>query len=130
MAVKTRDARPSDAEMEVLKAFWAHGDASARELHDRLPAELGWAYSTTRTVLERMRAKGLVTRKAVHGLAVYGAAEGKVGLLARMIRDFSHHVLGVDGPLPVSAFTGSTILSKAEIAELEARLKDDAEDGR
>jgi predicted transcriptional regulator len=130
MAKKSGEPRPSDAEMEVLKALWAHGDASAREVHERLPEELGWAYSTTRTVLERMRAKGLVTRRSVHGLAVFAPADEKVGLLARMIRDFSRRVLGVDGPLPVSAFTGSSLLTDAEIAELEARLQEDEENGR
>ena len=49
---------PSDLELEVLKAFWRGGAMSAREAQTVIEPELGWSASTTRTVLERMVAKG------------------------------------------------------------------------
>eukprot|EP01030_Chromulinospumella_sphaerica_P013466 gene13466-13244_t len=66
---------PSDTELEILKVFWRDGAASAREIQAALPQALDWTGSTTRTVLERMRAKGLLVRRSVHGLAVYEAAQ-------------------------------------------------------
>jgi BlaI family transcriptional regulator, penicillinase repressor len=99
---------PSDLELEVLKAFWRGGAMSAREAQGLIEPELGWSASTTRTVLERMVAKGLLVRRSVHGLAVYEAH--KRGLLE------------IDGRLPASAFSGSQILSETEIQELETLL--------
>ena len=69
----SQPSAPSDAELSVLKCFWRDGDLSAREVQDRIGAEQGWTSSTTRTVLERMVAKGLLIRRSVHGLAVYEA---------------------------------------------------------
>ena len=50
---------PSDAEWRVLHALWLKQPASARELLDEL-ADVGWAYTTLKTMLTRMEAKGLV----------------------------------------------------------------------
>ncbi|HYE47330.1 MAG TPA: BlaI/MecI/CopY family transcriptional regulator [Caulobacter sp.] len=118
---------PSDTELEILKVFWRDGAASAREVQDALPAGLDWTASTTRTVLERMRAKGLLERRSVHGLAVYEPAQAKADVLGGVLRRVMRQVLEVEGPLPASAFAGSQILSAEELAELEALLNADEE---
>jgi BlaI family penicillinase repressor len=118
---------PSDTELEILKVFWRDGAASAREVQTALPDGLDWTGSTTRTVLERMRAKGLLTRRSVHGLAVYEAARGKADILGGILRRMMRQVLEVEGPLPASAFAGSQILSAAELAELETLLNAEEE---
>lgn len=97
---------------------------SARETQRLAGPELGWAVSTTRTTLERMRAKGLLERRSVHGMAVYAAAQAKVdvvGAVLRRVRD----LLDIKGALPASAFAGSELLSPEEVTELEAMLAAD-----
>jgi len=111
----------SDLELEVLKAFWRHGDLSGRELHDRVSGALGWTASTTRTVLERMRGKGLLSRREVHGVAVYSHVHPKVQILSGLMRRLSA-ALEMDRTLPAAAFTGSQLLDAADIAALEAML--------
>lgn len=120
-------ADPSDAELDVLKLFWRDGPQSARAVHDQIGPQLGWASSTTRTVLERMCAKGLLERRELEGVAVFAPRQSKIDVLGRALRKFSRRVLEMDGPLNAEAFTGSQLLSAAEIAELQAVL--DAEDG-
>ena len=112
---------PSDTEMEILKTFWRDGDLSVRELQERIAGQLNWTPSTTRTVLERMRAKGLLSRRNVHGMAVYSHVHPKVQVLVGLMRRLSA-VLEMDRALPVAAFSGSQILTADEIAELEAML--------
>lgn len=116
-------AAPSDAELAVLKCFWRDGALSAREVHTRIGAELDWTVSTTRTVLERMRAKGLLTRNEVHGMAVYATAQAKVTVIGGLMRRLSA-MLEIDGPLPASAFSGSQLLDADDIAALEKALAD------
>lgn len=113
---------PSDAEMAVLKAFWRLGPLSAREAQDALADELGWAPSTMRTVLERMRAKGLLQRRAVHGMAVYAPARDKVAVLGGALNRLVRSVLEVRGELPASAFAGSEILTPDELKALHDLL--------
>lgn len=120
---------PSDREMDILKCFWRYGDLSARELQTRIAHQLNWNASTTRTVLERMRTKGLLSRRDVHGIAVYSHVHPKIEVLSGLMRRLSA-VLELDGTLPAAAFSGSQLLDAADIAELEAVLNPrDAGDG-
>ncbi len=126
---------PSDTELELLKLFWRSGAMSAREVQDALPAELDWAASTTRTVLERMRAKGILVRKSVHGMAVYTTAQDKVSVIGGALRRMMRGVLEIDSALPASAFAGSRLLSEEDLKALEAILNraeagDDKRDGK
>ena len=54
--------------------------------------------------------------------ALVTARISKTTTLAHMAREFFGRVLEVDGPLPASAFTGSTLLSDDELDELEGLL--------
>lgn len=115
---------PNPSELEVLKALWSSQRLSAREIHDRIGDAQGWSYSTTRTVIQRMVDKGLVTKDSVHGLAVFAAADRKVDLISQLVRSFTKRVLEADpSALPASAFAGSRLLDEAERAELDALLK-------
>jgi predicted transcriptional regulator len=120
------EASPSAAELALLKLFWIHGPMSAREAQGHAGPELGWAVSTTRTTLERMRAKGLLERRSVHGVAVYAPAERKVDVIGRLLRRL-RGVLDIEGDLPASAFAGSRLLSPDELEELDALLAADGE---
>jgi predicted transcriptional regulator len=119
-------ADPSDAEFDVLKLFWKDGVLSAREVHEQIGPQLGWAPSTTRTVLERMCAKGLLERRERVGVAVFAACQSKVDVVGRALTKFARRVLEIDGPLSAQAFTGSQLLTPGEIAELQAVLDSDA----
>ena len=119
-------ADPSDAEFDVLKLFWRDGPLNAREVHERIGPQLGWAPSTIRTVLERMCAKGLLERTERGGVAVFTASESKVDVVGRANLRSARRVMEVDGPLSAQAFTGSQLLTSDEIAELQAVLDADA----
>lgn len=55
---------PSDElEYAVLVELWHLGSASVRELHERLGAPDGLAYTTTAKVVDRLREKGLIRRQ-------------------------------------------------------------------
>ena len=112
---------PSESELDILKCFWRDGDLSAREVQSRIAGDLGWSSSTTRTVLERMRAKGLLSRRDVHGMAVYSTVQPKVAVIGGLMKRLGA-LLDIDGPLPAAAFSGSQILNADDIAELEAAL--------
>lgn len=121
-----RSVPPTDAELQVLKHFWRDGDLSSREVHDRIAARLDWTPSTTRTVLERMRSKGLLSRRDVHGVAVYSHAQPKTQVLGGLVRRLSA-LLELDGGLPAAAFSGSQLLDSDDISELEAVLNGSGE---
>lgn len=112
---------PSESELDILKCFWRDGDLSAREVQSRIAGDLAWSSSTTRTVLERMRAKGLLSRRDVHGMTVYSTAQPKVAVIGGLMKRLGA-LLDLDGPLPAAAFTGSQLLAADDIAALEVLL--------
>jgi predicted transcriptional regulator len=110
------------AELEVMKVLWSGDGLSAREIHEQLGEQQGWAYSTTRTTIERMVRKGLVEKSAFHGLHIYSASVSRARGLARMVRDFAAQVLESSHVPVVSLFADSGNLTEEEIAELRDLL--------
>jgi len=58
----------------VLAAVWELGVATAREVYDRVGLPLGLVYTTTARVLDRLQAKGLVSRDKVGKSFAYRAS--------------------------------------------------------
>jgi BlaI family penicillinase repressor len=105
-----------------MKTLWSRGGLSAREIHDAVTGTTGWAYSTTRTMLERLVKKGLIGKRSVHGLHVYEAAISRAQGMAPLVRTFARNVLGLSH-VPVAAlFRDSEALTRAEIDELREIL--------
>lgn len=117
----------SPAELELMKVLWDADGLSAREVHERLAEQLGWAYSTTRTTLERMVRKGLVSKSSFHGLLLYSPAVSRAAGLARLVRDFARQVVETSHGPVVSLFADSGTLDEREIEEL-SRLLDQADE--
>jgi predicted transcriptional regulator len=115
---------PNVTEFEVLKLLWREGRLSAREVHDRLADEQGWAYSTTRTVLDRMVAKKLLHRRVFHGLNLYDARLSRVRTIAPIVRAFAERVAEVHPAAVVPLFAESDALTPEEVEELAALLEE------
>lgn len=63
--------RLSDAEWKVMSAVWEHHPTTAREVLDRVEAETDWAYTTVKTLLARLVAKGAVAAGKRGNRSVY-----------------------------------------------------------
>lgn len=115
---------PNATELEVLKLLWRDGKLSAREVHERLADTQVWAYSTTRTVLDRMVAKKLLQRRVFHGLNLYDTRLSRVRAIAAMVRAFAERVVEVHPAAVVPLFAESDALTPAEVEELAALLEE------
>ena len=61
-------------EWDLLEVLWAAERATAREVADALQARRGWAYSTVKTMLDRMVKKELVDARRVGNVWEYAPA--------------------------------------------------------
>jgi len=52
-----------ELEYAVLTALWELGSATPRDVHERVGEPKGLVYTTTAKVLDRLREKGLVSRR-------------------------------------------------------------------
>ena len=64
----------ADTEWALLDTLWSAGRITAREATERLETERGWAYSTVKTMLDRMVAKNLVRARQVGNVWEYEPA--------------------------------------------------------
>ena len=113
----------SRAEYNILRTLWKKGKLSVREVHDQLQGTLGWAYTTTKTMMDRMVEKGLLSRESFHGIFLYQPLISRPAGLARMVQFFADRVLEMDVGSVVSLFARSKALSPEEIEELNKLLK-------
>ncbi len=113
----------SRAEYDILRTLWKQGKSSVREVHDQLQETLGWAYTTTKTMMDRMVEKGLLNRESFHGIFLYEPMISRPAGLARMVQFFADRVLEMDVGSVVSLFARSKAITPEEIEELTELLK-------
>ncbi len=115
----------SRAEYDILRTLWKKGRLSVREVHDQLQETYGWAYTTTKTMMDRMVEKGLLNRESFHGVYLYKPMITRPAGLARMVQFFADRVLEMDVGSVVSLFARSKAITPEEIEELNKLLKQD-----
>ncbi len=117
----------SKAEYDILRILWKKGRLTVREVHDHLQETYGWAYTTTKTMMDRMAAKDLLSRDEFHGIYLYTPRITRPMGLARMVEFFADRVLEMDAGSVVSLFAHSKAISPEEMKELNALLKKEKE---
>jgi BlaI family penicillinase repressor len=123
---KKRDlaARPqalkglTDAEWAIMNVVWEHEPCAAGTVQEALESSHSWAYSTVKTTMDRMVAKGLLTTQAIRNLTLFSAqisrADAQRGELRRLL---SRAFDGALTPL-IHFLVEEEKLSPEEIAEL------------
>ena len=114
----------SKAEYDILRIVWKHKRQTVREVHDQLQEAYSWAYTTTKTMMDRMVAKRLMKRETFHGIFLYEALITRPAGLARMVEFFADRVLEMDAGSVVSLFARSKAISPEEIEELNRLLQE------
>lgn len=61
----------TEAEWQIMKALWEKHPATTREIMERLPAGVKWAYTTIKTMLTRLVDKQVVREAKQGNTSVY-----------------------------------------------------------
>lgn len=102
----------------MLTALWELASASAREIHDRVGEPRDLVYTTTAKVLDRLYAKGLVSRKRSGKAFIYEPKVERQRVERERARAMLVHLLGQE-PRPAIA----TLVEAVEA--IDPRLIDD-----
>jgi predicted transcriptional regulator len=111
-------------EFDILRILWKSGRLNVREVHTQMIENYTWAYSTTKTMMDRMVKKGLLSREQFHGVYLYKPLISRPKGFARLISFFSERVLELDHSAIVSLFSRSKALTPEEIKELSQLLNE------
>jgi len=83
---------PTDAELAILRALWAHGPSTVREVQDQLNTDQG--YTTVLKHLQLMLDKDLVTRDESGRAHVYAPAVAEEDTQRRLVDDLLDRAFG------------------------------------
>src|SRR5688572_27570845 len=117
-----RSPELTETEWRVMNVLWASGPATTRAIHERVHAETGWAYTTLKTLLERLAAKGAVTAQREGGADVYTAAVPRARARGTAVRRLLARAFGGAAGELAHFLIGTERLSAKERSELRRLL--------
>jgi predicted transcriptional regulator len=107
-------------EMEILNYIGDHTPISVRDVAAHFEREKGLARTTILTVMERLRKKGLLTRKQAEGSFQYSVKIEKERLLQEKVGEFIQRTLGGSVSPLINYFVDSPDLKPEELEQLKA----------
>ena len=113
---------PTERELEILKILWEMGEASVRDVYERMRETAPIVQNTVQAFLRTMEEKGLVQHRVDGRTFIYKPAAPRDQTTRRMTNQFVQHVFdGAIDQLVESAFEHRTP-TEEELARLEALL--------
>ncbi len=123
---KQSPPRPTDAELEILRALWRLGPSSVRQVHEVLTGGAKQtAFNTTLKLLQIMYDKGLVHRDDARRPHVYRPAIPEERMQQRLVGDLLERAFGGSARKLVAALTAQDI-PQEERDEIRRLLDEEA----
>ena len=113
------------SEWLLIKAVWKRGTATVRQIHEEVADHTGWAYTTVKTMLERMEKKKLLKVDRVGPVKQFSARKQQGDLVPRAIERFLDSVLD-DSLAPLVPYIAkSRGLTEDEVRQLKRILEEE-----
>jgi predicted transcriptional regulator len=118
------------AEWRIMKAVWDHEPCAAPDIQEKLFDQTRWTYSTVRTLMDRMVAKGLLSTEKIRNLSLFRStvtpAQARRGEVAYALK---HAFDGALTPM-LQCLLDTQKMSQEELCELEDLIKAKKRAGR
>ena len=113
----------TEAEWTIIKSVWEHEPCAAPTIQEKLFKRTAWTYSTVRTLMDRMVAKGLLKAEKVRNLTLYRSAVTRAqAQRGELLYALKHAFNGALTPM-VQCLLETNPVSPDELAELESLIK-------
>jgi BlaI family transcriptional regulator, penicillinase repressor len=116
MSKKPAPARLTEAEWSVMQVVWRTRPTTARDVVDALATEQGWAYTTVKTLLTRLAAKGVLREEMRGNQAVYEPLVAEDEARRSAVRTLADRAFG-GSLIPMARF----LLDDEELSSSERR---------
>ena len=119
---KEKTVKLTKFELELMTALWELGQASVREIQEKLPEKKRPAYTTVQTIVYRLEEKGAVRRvKKIGNAHIFEAAVTRQSTHRRLINELLDLFGGSARPL-MAHLVETGKLSLEDVRELESDL--------
>jgi len=113
----------TEAEWAIIKAIWDSEPCTAPAIQEKLFSETQWTYSTARTLMDRMVAKGLLQAEKQGKMTIYrSAVTREQAQRGELLYTLKHAFNGALTPM-VQCLIEAGQLNATELAELELLIK-------
>ena len=114
----------SEFELDIMGQFWAHERLSAPDVHQLLGVERGVTYSTIKSLIDRLEAKGALRRAETQGRVIYySAAVKQEKVRIPLVKNFLQRLYGNDLRPLFAQLLSDDSLSDDELAYLRKLLR-------
>lgn len=111
-----------DSERRVMECLWQQGDLTAKQLADKLAAEVGWSKPTTYTIIRKCVDKGAIQRTEPGFLC--HALISRVQVCEQETDEFLQRNYGGSADRLVASLLSNNRLSAQEIARMKELIKE------
>ena len=113
----------TESEWTIIKAVWEAEPCAAPAIQEKLFGKTRWTYSTVRTLMDRMVAKGLLAAEKVRNLTLYrSAVTREQAQRGELFYALKHAFNGALTPM-VQCLIESNELTVEELTRLESLIK-------
>ena len=103
-------------EWELMDALWEAGQATATDLQQGLSRRQGWAYSTVKTMLDRLVAQDYVKFRRVGNVYEYTPRYKRPTVVGKLVDDVTRRIFG-GSALPFI----QTLIERNQLSDEEVR---------
>lgn len=111
----------TDQELEIMKIVWELGQATVREVYEKLLERRQIAYTTVMTMMKILEEKGHLDKTASEKAHVYTPTQPQRAVIGSMVREFVNRVFNGSAEPLLMHLAEDEKISEAELAQI-ARL--------
>jgi len=110
----------TDREMEIMRIIWELGEASARQIQERLSGDRH--YNSVMTIIRVLEKKRRLTHREEGRAYIYRPAESREKSRSRVLRELVKHVFGGSSASLVLHLAETGELTREDIDEVRRKM--------
>ena len=111
-------------ELEIMKAVWARGDATVRDVYEALLERRQIAYTTVMTMMNVLEKKGHLRKKEEGRSFLYRPTRPQRQVVGSMVREFVERVFAGDAAPLLAHLVENEKLTSEELDALAKRIEE------
>ena len=119
---KAKPAKPTEAELSILKVLWRQGPCTVRQVWDQISPEQRTGYTTVLKIMQIMAEKGLLIRSERFRSHVYEAGVPKEQTQKQLAGDLLKRAFEGSAKSLVMGALAAQSTSSEELAEIRKML--------